>query len=342
LTHKIILLNWFGAPKIALTQIKEISAGSPEIIVWAAPVMFFFVILEWYFSHKQQDNIYQKAETFASVLIGIGNVLIAFIIKFALFFLVVVVYNWVPWRMHLNWWTIIPCYVILDFCSYWAHRISHVQRFWWATHVVHHSGENYNLSVSFRLSWLQHLKIIFLLPVALLGFHPVIFFVVNQVAVLFQFWVHTEYIGRLHPAVEYIFATPSHHRVHHGSQKHYINKNYAATFIIWDRLFGTFEPEVEKVKYGTTKTLQNKSNPFIINFQEFADIWKDIRSAKTWSLKWHYLFGDPSEIAATKAKAAQCTSGANQKIILSKSRSIMSNEQGVNLVHSEYEHIKST
>lgn len=297
-------MQWFGAPEIDLVNVKELSKSAPEIIVWAAPIMFFFVILEWFISRKQDKSLYLKDETIGSVLVGIGNVVIAFLIKFALFFLVVLIYNWVPWRMYLTAWSIIPCYIILDFCSYWAHRISHVQRFWWATHVVHHSAEKYNLSVSFRLSWLQHLKIIFFLPVALLGFHPVVFFVVNQIAVLFQFWVHTEYIGRLHPAIEYIFATPSNHRVHHGSQQHYINKNFAATFIIWDRLFGTFEPEGEAVKYGTTKNISQKSNPLIINFQEFADIWRDVISTKKWSLKWHYIFGDPAKIQSTRKKEA--------------------------------------
>src|SRR5690606_35411037 len=94
----------------------------------------------------------------------------------------------VPWRMEFNWWTIIPCLLVYDFCSYIAHYVSHFNRFFWATHVVHHSADHYNLTVSFRLSWVQHFKLLFFLPVALLGFHPIIFFIVNQISVLFQFW----------------------------------------------------------------------------------------------------------------------------------------------------------
>jgi hypothetical protein len=165
---------------------------------------------------------------------------------------------------------------------------------------VHHSSEHYNLAVSFRLSWVQHLKLIFFVPIAFAGFHPVIFFVVNQIAVLFQFWVHTEYIGKLHPWVEAIFATPSNHRVHHGSQEQYINKNYGATFIFWDKLFGTFEPENEKVKYGVTTNIENKANPIHINFHEFVDIWNDMKRAKTFRKKMFYLFGDPIAIAKEK------------------------------------------
>ncbi len=138
------------------------------------------------------------------------------------------------------------------------------------------------------------------MPVALLGFHPIIFFVANQIAVLFQFWVHTEYIGRLHPAIEYIFATPSNHRVHHGSQEKYINKNYAATFIFWDRLFNTYQKEEEQVLYGVTTNIENKANPVYINFHEVIDIWNDMRNAPTWRLKFFYLFGDPNDIAQLK------------------------------------------
>ncbi len=122
-----------------------------------------------------------------SIGVGVGNVLISVWIKLALFYMIVWIYNLVPWRMELNWWTAIPCYIIFDFFSYWAHNISHRQRFWWATHVAHHSGEHYNLSVSFRLSWVQYLKVILLFPLPLMGFHPIIFFVVNQVAILFNF-----------------------------------------------------------------------------------------------------------------------------------------------------------
>jgi sterol desaturase/sphingolipid hydroxylase (fatty acid hydroxylase superfamily) len=135
-----------------------------------------------------------------------------------------------------------------------------------------------------------------------LGFHPIIFFVVNQVAILFQFWVHTEYIRRLPPFVEYIFATPSNHRVHHGSQPKYINKNYGATFILWDRLFGTYQQEEEQVVYGIGKSLPQKSNPIYINFHEYADMVKDVRSTPQWKKRLFYIFGDPLIIAEQKKR----------------------------------------
>ena len=298
-------LDIFGAEKISFDQITRISDSTPEIIVWAAPVMFFFVAVEIIVSHLQNRKYYDKKETIGSVFVGLGNVAVSLSIKLALLYAVVWVYNLVPWRMEANWWTFIPCYIIFDLCSYWAHNISHNQRFWWATHVTHHSGEDYNLSTSFRLSWVQYLKIIFMLPVALLGFHPVIFFVTNQIAILFQFWVHTEYIRKMPPLFEYIFATPSNHRVHHGSQEKYINKNYGATFIFWDRIFGTYQAEEEQAVYGITSNISNKSNPLHINFHEYADMIRDVRAAKGWRRKFFFTFGNPIDIARVKQREAE-------------------------------------
>lgn len=295
----------FGAPPIPFSALDDIQRNAPNIIIWAAPVMFFFVLLEWIISRYQDRHLYDKKETIGSICVGLGNVAINAALKLTLFYGCVWLYNQLPWRMAMNWWTFIPCYIFFDLCSYWAHRISHQQRFWWATHVVHHSSEHYNLTVSFRLSWVQNLKIVFFLPVAFMGFHPVVFFVVNQIAVLFQFWVHTEYIRRLHPVFEYILATPSNHRVHHGSQEKYINKNYGATFIFWDRMFGTYQKEEEQVQYGLTHNIDRKSNPLYINFHEYIDMWSDIKRAKGLRKKFFYIFGDPVAIAMEKKREAE-------------------------------------
>lgn len=301
--------SFFGAEKISTHDITILEQNIPDIIVWAAPVMFFFVLVEFVISYLQNRKYYEGKETLGSVLVGIGNVIIGLILKTALIVLFVAIYNFIPWRMELNWWTFLPCYIIFDLCSYWAHTISHRQRFFWATHVVHHSGENYNLTVSFRLSWVQHLKLIFFLPVAFMGFHPIIIFIVNQIAVLFQFWVHTEYIRKMPWIIEYIFATPSNHRVHHGSQDKYINKNYGATFIIWDRIFGTFQEEEEVPVYGITHKLTGKANPVYINFHEHVDMIRDFKEAKGIREKLFCIFGDPRDVAEFRKKRAQ--SGSN-------------------------------
>ena len=292
----------FGAPQISLDKLWEIEAATPNLIVWAIPAMVFFTALEILFTYLQDKPYYERKDTLGSVLVGLGSVIIGAALKVAFLYGIVWVYNQLPWRMELAWWTVIPCYIIFDFFSYCAHRVSHGQRFWWATHIVHHSSEHYNLSVSFRLSWIQNLKIIFFVPVALIGFHPVVFFVTNQIAVLFQFWVHTEYIKRLPGWVEYIFATPSNHRVHHGSQPKYIDKNFGATFIVWDRLFGTYQPEEEPPRYGLTTNITNKANPLHLNFHEVADIIRDVKSTRSFRRKLFFIFGSPIKVAEEKKR----------------------------------------
>ncbi|MGV3510033.1 MAG: sterol desaturase family protein [Sphingobacteriaceae bacterium] len=302
----MILLNTntlFGAAQIPYHEITHLEKNSPEIIVFAIPVIAIITFLEIFYSWRQKNNNYRLKESVGSALVGFGNIGINLILKIALFYGAVWIYNLVPWRIGLNWWTIIPCYIIFDFFSYWSHRISHFNRFFWATHVVHHSAEHFNLTVSFRMSWLQNLKIVFFLPVAFMGFHPVILFVTSQISVLFQFWVHTEYIGKLHPIIEYIFATPSNHRVHHGSQDKYLDKNFAATFIIWDRIFGTYAKEEEPAEYGLTTKIGNRLNPVYLNFHEFAEMVRDVKNAKGLKNKLFYLFGSPAKIHKRKRAA---------------------------------------
>ncbi|WP_091396586.1 sterol desaturase family protein [Arachidicoccus rhizosphaerae] len=290
----------FAAPKIPYEQILHLENKAPNLIVYAIPFMAFFTLLEMWVSWREKHKLYKVKESIGSTLVGLGNVLINLLLKVGLLYFFVWLYNVLPWRMELQWWTLIPCYILFDFCSYWAHRFSHSQRFLWSTHVVHHSAESYNLTVSFRLSWIQNIKIIFFIPVALCGFHPLVFFVVSQISVLFQFWVHTEYIKKLPWIFEYILATPSNHRVHHGSQEKYLDKNFAATFIFWDRLFRTYQKEEEPPVYGLTTKIGNRLNPIYLNFHELKDIWQDVRKAKGWRKKWFYLFGSPVAIDLEK------------------------------------------
>ncbi len=309
-----LLLNIFGADPNSLPyNLGVLKANTPPILFYAVPAMVFFTAIEVFISFRQERKYYDTKETIGSVLVGIGNLLISLVVNLGLILLVVWIWKMVPWRMELNWWTFIPCYIIFDFCSYWAHRYSHENRFLWATHVAHHSGEKYNLAVSFRLSWIQHFKTPFFIPAMICGFHPYVFFVSSQVAVLFQFWVHTEYIKKL-PIIDFIFAAPSNHRVHHGTQEQYIDKNYGATFIIWDRIFGTFEPEGEKVIYGLTTNIPNKANPFYINFHEPIDIIKDVRKAKGLKKKLYMIFGSPYKIMLEKNAEAEAAAKAKEML----------------------------
>lgn len=264
-------------------------------IIWVvAPLMFFFVGLEYYLSHKKQLKLYSLKDFLASTSIGLVNVLLNSVMKVGVFMFFLFFYNLSPIHLPITWWAFILCFFALDFVRYWAHRIAHEQRFWWSTHVVHHSSEHYNFSVSFRLSWTQNLKLIFFLPVILMGFHPLVFLIIHQLEVLYQFWLHTELIGKLPKPIEYIFTTPSHHRVHHSTNEKYIDKNYGSTLILWDRLFGTFqeEEEGEKPVYGITKPV-NSHNPVYLVFHEWVNVFKDLSRAKSPKMAWQTLFGSP-------------------------------------------------
>ncbi|MCB0402663.1 MAG: sterol desaturase family protein [Flavobacteriales bacterium] len=253
--------------------------------------MFMLVGLEYIMSiYKHRKNLYSGKDFLASASIGFGNLFVNALTKTAIFYIVVVFYNLTPWSIKYSWWSYIVCLILLDFCRYWSHRISHEQRFWWSSHVVHHSSTYYNLSVSFRLSWIQQIRIIFFLPVIMLSFDPIVFFITHQIEVLYQFWIHTEFIRKLPKPIEYIFVTPSHHRVHHATNEHYIDKNYGSTFIIWDRMFGTFQEEKEQALYGITKPV-NSFNPVYLVFHALGDLVTDIwrRPTKFFQI----MFGSP-------------------------------------------------
>ena len=286
----------FGASPIPLDSIADLEKAAPNLMVYALPAVLLFTLIEYGVSYFSDHKSYEKRETFGSVMIGLGNLAVNLLMKMVLLYAAVWIYNLLPWRVELNWWTLIACFVAYDCCSYWSHRISHFNRFFWATHVVHHSAEHYNLTVAFRQSWVQHFKTVFFIPVALMGFHPVIFFVASQLSTLYQFWVHTERIGKLHPFVERYFGTPSSHRVHHGSQAKYLDKNFGAVFMIWDHLFGTFQYEEEKPIYGLTTPVTNKTNPFVLNFHEYRDIIADIRQSDGIKELLFFIFGSPGKI----------------------------------------------
>lgn len=266
----------------------------PNLILWAAPIMFLLVFAEWGISLYQKKDTYDGKDFLAAATIGFVNVGLSALIKVFIFGIALFCWNIVPWKIPYTWWSFIPCFFAIDLARYWAHRISHEQRFWWASHITHHNSSKYNFSVSFRLGWTQHIKIIFFMPVMLMGFHPFVFFICHQIAVLYQFWIHTEYITKLPKPIEFFFTTPSHHRVHHASDAHYLDKNYGSTFIIWDRIFGTFMPEGERPTYGITKPVKSY-NPVYLVFHEWADIVSDLKKARNFNETYRILFGKPGD-----------------------------------------------
>ncbi len=197
------------------------------------------------------------------------------------------------WEWHQNhWWAWIILFFLDDFIFYWFHRSAHEVRLLWAGHVNHHSSQDYNFATAIRQGWWEDVyKYLFWLILPLLGFHPFMVFIMLELNLIYQFFMHTETVGRL-GFLEYFMNTPSHHRVHHGSDIIYLDRNYAGVLIIWDRLFGSFQEELAKPNYGLTTNI-NTHNPLKIASHELIDLGKDVAKAPTVSDKFKYLLLGP-------------------------------------------------
>lgn len=232
-------------------------------------------------------------ETFANFAIAIGSALLertayglVFVVGLAL--AAPLAFFDVP----TTWWSFGFALLVADFSYYWMHRWEHEIRILWAHHSVHHSSPEYNLTTALRLAWIEGLvEWLFFVPMILMGFSVAQTIVAILFVVSYQTWIHTEKIGRL-GWLDKVLNTPSVHRVHHGSNTQYIDKNYGGILILWDRLFGTYAPEEETVVYGITKPL-GSVNPLVINFHEYGQIFKDVRSANTLKDKLGYLIHRP-------------------------------------------------
>lgn len=252
----------------------RIFENTMNYIALSVPVFFLLILAELAYSAAKGLKLYRLNDSIANISCGIGQQLTDILFKSLLFFSYIYIYEHfrlfsIPQTWY--WWLIL--FLGVDFCYYWFHRLSHEVNAIWATHVVHHQSEEYNLSVALRQSWFQgFFSNFFYLPLALIGFDPLWTITVIAFNTLYQFWIHTETIRSL-GWLEYIFNTPSHHRVHHGSNPQYIDRNHGGSLIIWDRMFGTFEPECEKVRYGITIPLKS-FNPLWANFHYWFDLFR--------------------------------------------------------------------
>lgn len=200
-------------------------------------------------------------------------------------------YLLLPYEIPVAWWSWPLALLAADFTYYWMHRLEHEHRILWAGHSVHHSSEDYNLTVSLRLSIVEGLyEWAFLIPMILIGFNPFQAVMSLIFVVQYQTWIHTERIGKL-GWLDEIFNTPSVHRVHHGSNNQYLDKNYGGVLMIWDKLFGTYQREEEKVVYGLTKNIKT-FNPLAINFIEYKNIWQEVRQCRNFRDGWRIVFGN--------------------------------------------------
>lgn len=264
----------------------------PNIILFAIPFFIVAMLLELYVTTKRNIKTYEAKDAFSSIAMGLGNVFLGFLSKG----LVLLAFFWVYENFRLftipvAWWSFILIFFADDFSYYWFHRISHENRFFWASHVVHHSSQRYNLSTALRQTWSGgFFSFVFWLWMPLVGFHPGMILLQMSISLLYQFWIHTEAINKMPQWFEAIFNTPSHHRVHHGSNPIYLDRNHAGILIIWDKLFGTFQPELdeEKVTYGLVKNI-NTYNPIKIAFIEWINMFRDAFSGKK-SIKNRLLY----------------------------------------------------
>jgi len=263
-----------------------------EAIILSIPIFFILIAAEFGWGLAKRENPYRLNDTFANIGCGIGQQVTGLFFKGVIFSAYIYLY------LHFRWFTIpstplnmLFLFLGVDFFYYWFHRLSHEVNWIWATHIVHHQSEEYNLSVALRQSWFQGLiSWVFYIPLALVGFDPTSLVLVAAFNTLYQFWIHTKFIKNLGP-LEWILNTPSHHRVHHGSNPQYIDKNHAGTLIIWDRLFGTFQAEEEEVVYGITTPL-NSWNPIYANFHYWGDLWRGARPLP-WREKLRYWQAAP-------------------------------------------------
>jgi sterol desaturase/sphingolipid hydroxylase (fatty acid hydroxylase superfamily) len=241
---------------------------------------------------------YERRDTTASLTMLVGNVAVNLAIAGGIAAMNRFVFKRRIADLGATRWSLPVALVAWDFLYYWDHRWMHEVRLFWANHVSHHSSERYNLSTALRQPWSGFLTSWVFLPMPLLGIpaHHVI--KAGQINLLYQYWIHTEAIDKLPAPIEAVLNTPSHHRVHHGANPQYLDKNYGGILIVWDKLFGTFEPEVRRIKYGLTRNIHT-FNPVRIAYHEFADIARDVRRATSWRDRFGYVFRRPGWQPAT-------------------------------------------
>jgi sterol desaturase/sphingolipid hydroxylase (fatty acid hydroxylase superfamily) len=263
------------------------------LLLLISPLFLVFVGLEWWRFRK--TGVYDLRDSMTS-LNGGGSYL--FLDVALVIFAVLPAMGWLYahrlWTIDTTPWTFAALYLGVEFCYYWFHRASHRIRWFWCAHVVHHGSEHMNFTTAMRQSWFYTFSgnWLFYTPMVWLGFEPHWVLLALSLNLAYQFFVHTQWVGKLHPVIEFIFNTPSHHRAHHGRNPCYIDRNYGGTFILLDRLFGTFVDEDEAVDYGLVRQVSTH-NLIWLNAHEWVAMLKDVRQPGPWSLKLKHLWAPP-------------------------------------------------
>ena len=245
--------------------------------------MFLLFSLEFLHSLVEKRKLYNLKQTGASLIIGVIALFNGVITRAIMLAAFLIAYKFRIFELSGNWLVWLLCFIGADISYYWYHRAAHEIQWFWTSHVVHHSSEEFNISSTFRTSWTSQYsgQFLFWSWLPFLGFEPFFVLVAYDVCHFYQVWLHTELIKKLPRPIEYLFNTPSHHRVHHASDLKYLDKNHGGVLIIWDRIFGTFQKEEEHPVYGLTKNYPT-SNPVKIVFQGWLELGRKL--AKTRSL----------------------------------------------------------
>lgn len=279
---------------IMLPPINFNTAETDPVITWAIPGFIILIFIELLVRHLEHFPKYNGKDAFASIGMGIGSAIINVFMKYLAF----IAFFWVYDHLRIFtfqpewWWSWVVLLFAEDLAFYTHHRSCHQIRLFWCGHVNHHSSENYNLATALRQGWgeLTH-KYIWWIWLPLIGFHPQMILMQMSISLIYQFWLHTETINKLGP-LEWFMNTPSHHRVHHGTNLLYLDRNHAGIFIIWDRLFGTFQKEKEKAIYGITTNIHTHNLLKIASHEYFA-LMKDVIKAPGLMNKLKYIFMPP-------------------------------------------------
>jgi sterol desaturase/sphingolipid hydroxylase (fatty acid hydroxylase superfamily) len=267
---------------------------APDILYYAIPGFLILLSLEAWYSWKESKSLFETKDTWSSLAMGIGNVISGFVSKLVVLGALMLVWQIRIFDLGYAWWVWLLAFFADDLSYYWFHRVSHHVRWFWASHVIHHSSQHYNLSTALRQTWTGNLTgtFLFWLWMPLVGFHPIIVILMQQISLIYQFWIHTEAVHRLPRPIEYIFNTPSHHRVHHARDLKYLDKNHAGILIIWDRMFNTFKAEEERPTYGLTKNIDTY-NPLRIAFHEWVEMFTKMSRSGSLKNGINYLIKPP-------------------------------------------------
>lgn len=266
-------------------------------VLYAVPVFALSIAVEALTlrGHDHEGSAgYQARDTRTSLSMGLGSLVFSLALKLAT--LVVFVFLWAyaaPWHIPTDtWWSWVLLMLAVDAAWYCNHRFSHRVRIGWAGHQAHHSSEYFNFGTALRQKWNPWSEAVFWLPLPLLGFAPWTIYVAFALNLIYQFFIHTETVGTLPRPVELVLNTPSHHRVHHGSDPEYLDRNYGGILIIWDRMFGSFQRELHRPRYGLTKPV-GSDNVLTLQYHEYGNIVRDVRAARGWRAKLGYVLGPP-------------------------------------------------